>query len=50
MVASGRPTAKHMRLMLLPSFTVMSFDMLVILAGTGGRERERIMIDASELN
>lgn len=43
MLASGRPTAKHMRLTLLPSFTVISLDMLVILAGTEGKKR--IMID-----
>lgn len=35
-LASGRPTARHRRLTLLPSFTVTSLDMLVILAGTEG--------------
>lgn len=41
MFASGRPTARHIRLTLLPSFTVTSFDMLVILAGTEGRKKNR---------
>lgn len=47
MLASGRPTARHIRLTLLPSFTVMSFDMLVILAGTKGKRK--IMIDGFDL-
>ena len=29
-VGSGRPKAKHMRVTLLPSFTVMSDEMLTI--------------------
>lgn len=34
MLGSGRPMARHMRVTLLPSFTVMSVDMFVIFAGT----------------
>lgn len=44
MLASGRPTAWHMRLTLLPSLTVTSLDTLVILAGTRER-RKQIKID-----
>lgn len=40
MLASGRPTAWHMRLTLLPSLTVTSLEMLVILAGTVERRKQ----------
>lgn len=39
-LGSGLPIAKHMRLMLLPSFTVMSVEMFTILAGTATHNRK----------
>lgn len=38
-LGSGRPIARHMRLTLLPSFTVMSVEMFTILAGTATHNR-----------
>lgn len=39
-LGSGRPIARHMRLTLLPSFTVMSVEMFTILAGTATHNRK----------
>lgn len=44
-LGSGRPIAKHMRLTLLPSFTVMSVEMFTILAGTATHNREQLFIN-----
>lgn len=41
-LGSGRPIARHMRLTLLPSFTVMSVEMFTILAGTATHNRKKL--------
>lgn len=40
-VGSGLPKARHMRVTLLPSFTVMSEEMLTICGGTARHNKEQ---------
>jgi hypothetical protein len=47
MLGSGRPMARHIRVMLLPSFTVMSVDMFVIFAGTKESGQKNIELNSN---